>query len=684
MNDRAPILLTADGVMVAIDVRDGAPVVTHWGADLGAADLHAERLDPGLWRENARGFTGAPALVGDRDGLDWSPKFVVSGVEQSGGVVTIESVDAAASLTVTARFELAPAGVLTVAQTVTNTGPTPYTLHELTTWLPLPDQATEVLDFTGHWGNERQPQRRPIQVGVWSREAREGRSGTDHTIVQLALESGAGFRSGEVWALGVQWSGNSRQVVERTNRGYTSIGAGELLLPGEVVLGPGETYVAPSVSATWSREGIDGVSDRLHRWVRARPQHPSSPRPLTLNVWEAVYFDHSLERLIALADLAASIGVERYVLDDGWFLGRRHDHAGLGDWVVDPAVWPNGLHPLVDHVTGLGMQFGLWFEGEMINPDSDLYREHPEWIFHVGDRVPPEERHQQVLDLGHEGAYQHVLGQVDAILTEYDIAYIKWDHNRVILEPAHLGRAGVRRQTEAIYRLFDELKLRHPGLEIESCSSGGGRVDLGMIDHADRFWTSDMTDAVERQQIQRWTGIAIPPEMLGTHIASPVSHQTFRTTSLPFRAITALFGHAGIEWDIASASPEDLEHLRAWVAYYKEHRENLHSGRVVRLEEQDGALVHGVVAQDASAALYAYVRLDQHPGKDPQRFRLPGLDPLATYEVRLAQPAGSASTEYRELELDTTVTTGAALAELGIRPPWLMPQAAFLVEVRRV
>jgi alpha-galactosidase len=687
--DASPIILSADGTQVAIDVSSGAPVVVHWGADVGDANLTLSPHDPGLWRENARGFLGRPALVGDRDGHDWSPKFVVSRVEADANSLTIESVDDAASLSVTATFELAPAGVLTVAQTVTNQGETPYRLHELTTWLPLPAHAAETLDFTGHWGHERQPQRRPIQAGAWSRESREGRPGFDHTIVQLALTEGAGFRAGEVWALGVQWSGNVRQVVERVANGSasssgTSIGAGELLLPGEVVLGPGETYAAPSVAATWSGAGIDGVSDRLHRWLRARPQHPSSPRPLTLNVWEAVYFDHSLPKLIELADLAASIGVERYVLDDGWFLGRRDDSAGLGDWVVDPVVWPNGLHPLVDHVTGLGMQFGLWFEGEMVNPDSELYREHPEWIFHVGDRVPPESRNQQVLDLGHAGAYEHVLGQVDAILSEYDISYIKWDHNRVLVEPGHLGRAGVRRQTEAIYRLFDELKARHPGLEIESCSSGGGRVDLGMVQHADRFWTSDMTDPIERQGIQRWTGVAIPPEMLGTHVASPESHQTHRTTSLPFRAITALFGHAGIEWDVTSASAADLEHLASWAAYYRANRQLLHSGRVVRTEPHDGALVHGVVAQDASTAIFAYLRLEQHPGVGPQAFRLPGLDRDARYAVRLVEPAGASVPKHRPGWMSGAETTGAALESIGLTPPQLNPQSAFLVEISRV
>ena len=261
-DDTAPLILSADGVQIVIDVSTGTLVVVHWGRDVGDADFTPSPHDPGLWRENARGFLGRPALIGDRDGHDWSPKFEVSRVESNATSVTIESVDAAASLLVTATFELAPAGVLTVSQAVTNTGDSPYRLHELTTWLPLPAHATDTLDFTGHWGHERQPQRRPIQVGAWSRESREGRSGTDHTIVQLALSDGAGFRDGEVWALGVQWSGNLRQIVERVATGAassaaTAIGAGELLLPGEVVLGAGETYAAPSIARFCKHRNVE-------------------------------------------------------------------------------------------------------------------------------------------------------------------------------------------------------------------------------------------------------------------------------------------------------------------------------------------------------------------------------------------------------------------------------------------
>lgn len=323
----------------------------------------------------------------------------------------------------------------------------------------------------------------------------------------------------------------------------------------------------------------------------------------------------------------------------------------------------------------------------MVNVDSDLYRAHPEWIFQAGGRVPPEARHQQVLDLVHPEAYEHVLGQVDAILTEYDIHYIKWDHNRVLTEPAHLGRAGVHAQTEAIYRLFDELKRRHPGLEIESCSSGGGRVDLGMVNHVDRFWTSDCNDALERQQIQRYTGFAIPPELLGSHIGPTQSHTTGRVHSLSFRALTALFGHAGLEWDVTETTVEERRHLAEWSAYYRQHRALLHSGRVVRVEQPDDAsYVHGVVSHDRAEAIFAYVQLAAPGASNPPRFRMPGLDPQASYRVTMAEPAGAATANQRAVPawLDGVVLTGSALAEVGLRPPILTPENAILIELERV
>jgi alpha-galactosidase len=696
------VCLCAAGVEVCIDLSAGTPNIIHWGAPIGrvnAENANTSQLDPaphcdfdepqvvGIWRENARGFLGRPTVIGSRPGADFSQLFeLVDVIENGNDDFTFVSRDNDAALEVHARFALDAAGVLKISQNLSNLG-ADFALESLTTFVPVPDRVTDSLDYTGRWMNERQAQQNRIQVGSWMREGREGRTGHDYTLVQFALAEGTTYEHGEAWGLSLAWSGNNRHIVERTPLGRTSLGAGELLLPGEVVLAKGESYEAPTVWAVYSADGINRASERFHESIRAT-RGPIRPRPVTLNVWEAVYFDHDLPKLSALAERAGEIGVERFVLDDGWFGSRRDDHAGLGDWTVSPDVWPNGLKPLIDKVKAEGLEFGLWFEGEMVNADSDLYREHPEWILQAGGRVPPTFRDQQVLDLSHPGAYAHVFNQVNAILSEYDIAYIKWDHNRVLTEPGHFDKPTVRNQTLAIYRMFDELKAAHPGLEIESCASGGGRIDLGMIEHADRFWTSDNNDALERQAIQRHTTIVIPPEYLGTHIGPTKAHSTGRTLGISFRGATALWGHAGLEWDLTKAPAEELASLKSWISYYKANRELLHSGKNVRVDQSEAnAWQHGVVAKDGSRAIFAAVQLRPSEYSRPTNIRLVGLDQDATYRVRVVTPAGSA--DFMNLHLPAWMSeelelSGAFLDRVGLKAPVLRPEQALLIEAVRV
>ena len=698
------VTLRSNARELVIDFASGTPVIQHFGRVLEHDSVSAiriamhdsvphadldEYINPGIWRENARGFHGRPALLGHRAGQDWSQKFEIESVTYTSSKVSITALDSAAGLRITSEYELHESGALFAKQRVTNLGNNPFAVNELNIWLPIPDHITETMDFTGRWVKERQPQRREIQVGIWSREIREGRSGHDQTIVQLAMTQGANFQNGEVYSVGLQWSGNSSHLVEKLSNGRSYLGAGELLLPGEILLGAGESYETPAVVITYSSEGIDGISDTHYRWLRSRPNHPTNvkPRPLTLNVWEAVYMDHNLAKLTELADVAQAVGVERFVLDDGWFGSRRTDESGLGDWVVATEVWPNGLQPLIHAVHARGMEFGLRFEGEMVNPNSNVYRAHPDWILKVGDRVPPKGRHQQVLDLTNPEAYAHVLGQVEAILSEYQIDYIKWDHNRTLIEAAHLGRAAVHNQTQAIYRLFDELKANHPGLEIESCASGGGRIDLGMTQHADRFWTSDCNDALERQQIQRYTQVAIPPELLGSHIGPTKAHTTFRTHNLAFRAITALFGHAGLEWDITEVSDSELGLLKSWAVFYKQQRGLIHSGRMVRVDQPDSSVfLQGVVAQNRSEALFSYVTIGAISGQTPSAIRLTGLQPDVRYLVKAVYPAGEPTYVLRAMPqwLSGVELTGAALAQIGLRPPIMAPENALLIQVTRL
>lgn len=694
-------LLSAPTSSLLIEVVNGALVIRHWGApilgqnhDIALASQVSiansswdEPQLPGLMRESARGFLGRPTLSGHRNGKAWSTKFEVTDFHHQGNHCAVTLRDFHAELEVVVTFDLDAFGVLIQKATAKNIGNSDYVLNEFIHWLPLPREATQTLDFAGRWSNERQPQRRDIQIGTWVRESREGRSGHNFSIADIALTAQTSFQSGSAWATSIAWSGNSHYLVERDFDGQQSIGAGELLLAGEVILKGNESYEAPALFGVYSHQGLDGVSAAFHSHLRAREIHPKRPRPLTLNMWEALYFDHNESKIRELVDVAAEVGVERVVLDDGWFHSRRNDRSGLGDWVIDPAVWPNGLTPVIEYINSKGIEFGLWFEGEMVNPDSDLYRAHPEWILHEGDRTPPLWRHQLVLDLGHEEAYKHVLEQTSSVLAAHNIVYIKWDHNRVLVDAGHLGAAGVRRQTQAIYRLFAELKKRHPGLEIESCASGGARIDLGVIDYVDRFWTSDNNDALERQTIQRWTSQVIPPEMLGTHIGPTHGHQTGRTLELSMRAITALFGHAGIEWNITQATAEERANLATWAKYYKDNRALLHSGKSVRIDYPDEhGYLHGVVSADTKKSIFAYVQLTPTVTIHPASLKFAGLDAAANYSVKAVYPAGKPRFMLITPPqwMDGITMSGSALATIGVSAPILAPANAVLIEITKL
>jgi alpha-galactosidase len=691
-------LLSAPTSSLLIEVVNGALVIRHWGApilgqnhDIALASRVSiansswdEPQLPGLMRESARGFLGRPTLSGHRNGKAWSTKFEVTDFHHQGNHCAVTLRDFHAELEVIVTFDLDAFGVLIQKATVKNIGNSDYVLNEFIHWLPLPREATQTLDFAGRWSNERQPQRRDIQIGTWVRESREGRSGHNFSIADIALTAQTSFQSGSAWATSIAWSGNSHYLVERGFDGQQSIGAGELLLAGEVILKGNESYEAPALFAVYSSQGLDGVSAAFHSHLRAREIHPKRPRPLTLNMWEALYFDHNESKIRELVDVAAEVGVERVVLDDGWFHSRRNDRSGLGDWVIDPAVWPNGLTPVIEYINSKGIEFGLWFEGEMVNPDSDLYRAHPEWILHEGNRTPPLWRHQLVLDLGHEEAYKHVLEQTSSLLAAHNIVYIKWDHNRVLVDAGHLGAAGVRRQTQAIYRLFAELKTRHPGLEIESCASGGARIDLGVIDYVDRFWTSDNNDALERQTIQRWTSQVIPPEMLGTHIGPTHGHQTGRTLELSMRAITALFGHAGIEWNVTQATAEERANLATWAKYYKDNRALLHSGKSVRIDYPDEhGYLYGVVSADTKKSIFAYVQLTPTVTVHPAALKFIGLDATASYSIKAVYPAGKPRFMLITPPqwMDGITMSGSALETIGVAAPILAPANAVLIEI---
>jgi len=702
----AQVCLRAAGVGLILDLTPGRlPVVAHWGADPrtldGAAVVRAgtvplatngvdQPVPVALLPEPWTGWTGTPGLVGHRAGEAWAPRFVPTDVSvdtegtDQGGRVVVDAHDDAAQLAIRLVVELLPTGVLRAHATVRNDAPGPFWLQGLDLALPVPPTADEILDFAGRWALERVPQRHSFVVGTHLREGRHGRTGADAAFVTVAGPAGFGFRSGEVWGVHVAWSGNHRVVAERAFDGERLLAGGELLLPGEVELGLGESYMSPWLYGSYG-DGLDELAGRFHDTLRARPHHPRTPRRVVLNVWEAVYFAHDLDKLRTLADIGAEIGVERFVLDDGWFRGRRDDTGGLGDWYVDPEVWPHGLGPLIRHVHDLGMEFGLWVEPEMVNPDSDLARAHPDWIMQVPGRLPVEARHQQVLDLTHAETWEYVHERLTTLVHELGIDYLKWDHNRDLVDAGSTrnGRAGVHEQTAATYRLMDAVRAACPGLEIESCSSGGARVDLEMIEHTDRVWASDCIDAHDRQQIQRWTAQLLPPELVGSHVGADRAHTTGRVLDLSFRAGTALFGHFGIEWDLTEATANQLDELAAWVALYKERRELLHHGRMVRADLPEiGLWLHGVVAENGNEALYAVVGRDRPATWPPGRLTLPGLDPGRTYRVRSADPRPLTDPKVVPAWwAEGLVLPGSVLGNVGVAVPALEPDQIALLHV---
>lgn len=702
-----PVLARRDGAALLLDPQpSGLPAVLHWGADPGALSTEeliawcaavgrasAPATLDAAWQANllpaeTDGWAGRPGATLLRDGLPLSPHWHVTACESDGSGIEVRAQDAAAGLTLTSTFTLHDGGLLGVQHRIglTPDAPGPIQVDWLEATLPVPGRAQRLTSFTGRWTREKAPVTGQLPPGAVLRQSRRGRPGHDQPwLVALSTEPPRNG-TGEIWAVHLGWPADTSYRTDHGPEFPTLLGAGELLRPGELVLQPGQDYTSPPAYFAWSDRGWDGISARFHRFLRARPQHPDRARPLVLNTWEAVYFDHDPDTVRRLADRAAEIGVERFVLDDGWFPARRDDTRGLGDWWVDPTVWPEGLLPLAEHVRGLGMEFGLWVEPEMVNLDSDLARAHPDWLLHAPDRVPEPEglswRSQWVLDLARPEAYDYLFEHLSALVSELGIAFFKWDHNRDLVDARHDGRPGVHAQTEAVLRLMAQLKAAHPGLEIESCSSGGARSDLGILAVTDRVWASDSNDPVERQDIQRWTGLLLPPELVGSHVGPTTAHSSGRTVDLPYRLATALIGSAGFEWDITGCPPEQVEVLRRFGELYRELRPVIHHGTAVHGDLHDPAWrLTGAVLPER--AVYTLATVATLADSRPEPIRLPGLDPDRRYRLRVRDEIGTARWTPGTppwITAGHVTLPGRVLTEVGVQVPCLWPLQALVLD----
>ncbi|MBC7521966.1 MAG: alpha-galactosidase, partial [Sandarakinorhabdus sp.] len=624
-----------------------------------------------------------PGLSAHRDGLGWASLALLTRVEITPNQLVFEALDDASGIRLVHR--LAIEGDVVIADTsLSNTGNAPLAIE----WLaapafPLPGFAADIIGFEGRWAGEFQTSRQPRLMGSWLRENRRGRTSHDAFPGVIVAEAAASESHGLAYGFHLGWSGNHRLAVETLNGGRGLVMMEALLLPGELRLAPGEGLTTPPLYASVSDAGLNGLSQCFHRYLRSRPQHArlrARPRPVHYNSWEAVYFDHDPAVLIDLADRAAAVGVERFVLDDGWFLGRRSDKAGLGDWTVDAAVYPEGLKPLIDHVHARGMEFGLWVEPEMVNPDSALFRAHPDWVPGIAGVPQLGFRHQLVLDFGRAEIREHLFAAIDALLAEYPIAYLKWDMNRDLSHPGGSdGRAGAAAHLHGVYAVLDRLRAAHPGVEIESCASGGGRADYAILARTDRIWTSDSNDAIDRLAIQRGFSRFFPAEVMGSHVGPAACHITGRRLSMALRVATAMFGHMGMELDLRELDAADTAVLAAGVALHKAHRALIHSGDLVRIDAADGINAFAIVAADRGEALVSLTMVTEPRAAFGAPLRLVGLDPDADYRVERIWPEKLPGWMLP----DGIAVRGAVLMTAGIQLPRLWPGTAIVLHLVR-
>lgn len=649
MAEQFVCLHTSDASLV-LECRAGAPPAwRHFGARLSTEQLLPlaqlrspasysldEDVPPSLASVSGSGWFGPASLSLLRDGRHVPLVFDDIAVESSDSAIRVISRDGQATIALEQQVSIDPGGCFRFAATIRNEGVQPVALDWLASaGIPLGADTASLVSWRGRHNAELVECVEPMPEQAWIRQGRRGISGHGGPPGIVAMGHGATRDSGLVHAAQLAWSGDSRIRVERDDEGFWTLDLGAALRPGEVLLEPGTSWRAPDALIAVSTQGRNGASAMHHHAVRAMVQWPGGsmrPRPVHLNSWEACYFDHDAASIVALAERAAAIGVERFVLDDGWFRHRNDDTAGLGDWTADPDKYPDGLGALASKVTSLGMEFGLWVEPEMVNPDSDLYRAHPDWALANPGHTPRTSRQQLVLDLARTEVRDYLFDALDRLLTDLPIGYLKWDHNR------DLAPAGGVAHTRGTYDLLARIRAAHPSVEIEGCAGGGGRSDAGLAPFVHRFWTSDNIDAVSRVPVQRGFLTFLPPEMMGAHVGASPAHATGRRQSMGFRAAIAMAGHFGVELDPGELGPAERADLCEWIDLYKQWRGLLHGGSVWMGEGTD-ALVWQAQGTREECLLFV-IRREPMQDRRPQPLPLPFLDGPGLAHVQLLRLAG--------------------------------------------
>ena len=687
-----------DGRQTLVLAARGArlPEVVYWGAPLpegadcaalaraGRIDVTGGMLDENpdlsICPESARSFPGQPGLVvRDGGGRPLLPAFTYEREEAAGdgrGLLLVHR-DAALGLTHCARFDTDPVTGIMTLRTALEAERSVHLSWLAAPVLPAPHLAEEMIDFSGRWCGELRANRIGWRPGIRMRENRTGRTGHEHFPGLLVPGRGTTNTRGVAYGFHYGWSGGHRMVAEELPDGRRQVQFGHA---ADTEREAATRFETAPLYATRSDAGLNGCAVAFQRHVRdriVRLPEPDRPRPVHYNCWEAVYFDHSLPVLEDIAARAAALGAERFVLDDGWFGRRDDDTSSLGDWVADARKYPEGLGPLIDHVRTLGMTFGLWFEPEMVSPDSDLFRARPDWALGPGGQTLG--RGQMVLDMARTEVRDFVFERMAAILSRFPVDHVKLDHNRVLPSP---DAAHVR----GVYALLDRLRNEFPDIEMESSASGGGRIDFGILERVHRVWLSDSNDPLERLRIQHDAALFLPGAVTGSHVGPRRCHTTGRTLDISFRAWTAAQRNLGIELDPRELTERESGTLSAVIAWYKRNRDWLHHADILRLDSADPAVIgEQHLAADGSRFVVFLGRAAAGDPIAPRPQPLTALDPGAIYRVRLvnAEDVPRLSRATPVLGREAVDAPGAWLTGPGLTLPWSFPESMWVVEGER-
>ncbi|OME45296.1 MULTISPECIES: alpha-galactosidase [Paenibacillus] len=508
------------------------------------------------------------------------------------------------------------------------------------------DSDYDMLQLSGTWTRERHIHKRPLVPGIQRIDSKRGSSSHQQNPFMALLAKDATEDHGEVYGFSLVYSGSFLAQAEVDQYGISRVGIGIQPFNFQWLLEPGESFQAPEAVLVRSSEGLGGLSRTYHRLYRTRlcrGEFRDSKRPILINNWEATYFNFNADKIKEIAKAGKELGLELFVLDDGWFGKRDNDDSSLGDWVEDRRKLPEGLGKLGEDITAMGMEFGLWFEPEMVSPESDLYREHPDWCLHVPGHKSSLARQQLVLDLSRKDVCDYIVESVSSVLSSAPITYVKWDMNRNMTEigsallPAERQRETAHRYILGLYDVLERIVSRFPHILFESCSGGGGRFDPGMLYYMPQTWTSDDTDAVERLKIQYGTSIVYPASSMGAHVSAVPNHQVHRITPLETRGHVAMSGNFGYELDLTKLTEAEREDIRKQVSEYKELRMLIQYGDFYRLlspfEGNETAWMF--VSADKKEAFATYFQVLAGPNPPLRRLRLKGLDPAKSYKLEL-------------------------------------------------